>query len=88
MSHIAFSAKKDCYNPWESYGEICVHCRCCGKPRPERTRARLRLWGRQMADCRPKTGEGPYYRHNRSYVLRRQKYYQARVRAMKGAENA
>lgn len=29
--HIDFSVQKDCLNPEDSYGEICVHCNCCGR---------------------------------------------------------
>lgn len=28
--HISYSARDDCINH-ESYGEICVHCNCCGR---------------------------------------------------------
>lgn len=29
--HVAFSVQEDCLNPMDSYGEICVHCNCCGR---------------------------------------------------------
>jgi len=29
MNHICISALKNCKNPLESYGEICVHCNKC-----------------------------------------------------------
>jgi len=31
MSNICFSVAKDCVNGEDSYGEICVHCNCCGR---------------------------------------------------------
>lgn len=31
MIHIDFSVLDDCLNLYESYGEICVHCNCCGR---------------------------------------------------------
>ena len=34
---------KRCWNLYESFGEICVHCGCCSKDPLERSRARLRL---------------------------------------------
>jgi len=30
MNHLCRAAKLDCYNPYDSYGEICVRCNCCG----------------------------------------------------------
>lgn len=29
--HIDYSARSNCYNVGESYGEICVQCNCCGR---------------------------------------------------------
>jgi len=29
--HICSSASPVCYNPFDSYGMICVGCNCCGK---------------------------------------------------------
>ena len=29
--HICFSVSDNCYNLYDSYGEICVHCNCCGR---------------------------------------------------------
>lgn len=31
MNHICISAMDECYNPYDSYGEICVGCNCCGR---------------------------------------------------------
>lgn len=45
--HICCAVQKNCYNPYDSYGEICVGCGCCGKPSPERDKARLALWERR-----------------------------------------
>ena len=30
MNHICISVTEDCMND-DSYGEICVHCNCCGR---------------------------------------------------------
>lgn len=29
--HVCFSVMEDCINLMDSYGEICVHCNCCGR---------------------------------------------------------
>jgi len=42
--HIDFAAQRNCYALGWSYGEICVGCGCCGKPSPERDRARYEYW--------------------------------------------
>lgn len=31
MNFICISAMDKCYNPYDSYGEICVGCNCCGR---------------------------------------------------------
>ena len=48
--HITFSARKDCFNVYESYGEICVGCGCCSNDKIKRTKARLELYERMLDD--------------------------------------
>jgi hypothetical protein len=31
QAFVSFSALKNCQNPYDSYGEICVHCNACGR---------------------------------------------------------
>lgn len=45
---IDYSVNDDCYNPYESYGEICIGCGCCSKDPKERAEARLELYQRQL----------------------------------------
>ena len=33
--HIGFSVAKDCENPYDSYGVVCVGCNCCGRYNPD-----------------------------------------------------
>lgn len=33
--HISYSVADNCQNLYESYGEICVHCNCCGRIDPK-----------------------------------------------------
>ncbi len=42
--HIDFAAQRNCYATAWSYGEICVGCGCCGKPTPQRDKARYLYW--------------------------------------------
>lgn len=32
-----------CWNPYDSYGEICVHCGCCSKDKETRYKSRILL---------------------------------------------
>jgi hypothetical protein len=50
LTHVSYSVSVRCYNGWESYGEICVHCGCCGKPGTERDRARLAMYRRRLEE--------------------------------------
>lgn len=34
MTHVCFSVAENCQNFYDSYGEICVHCNCCGRIDP------------------------------------------------------
>lgn len=29
--HVDIAANESCKNPWDSYGEICIRCNCCGR---------------------------------------------------------
>lgn len=45
---VDFMAKEDCYNPFESYGMICVGCGCCSENPLARAKARLALHERLL----------------------------------------
>ena len=49
-AHIDVGVKKNCYNPFESFGEICVGCGCCSDNKLEAARARLALHERLLED--------------------------------------
>ena len=34
-------ARNECWNLYDSYGEICVHCGCCAKDKVTRYKARI-----------------------------------------------
>lgn len=55
--HICDATKKECYNLYDSYGVICVHCNCCGKYGEEtmyraRYELELRLIAEQIGNAR------------------------------------
>jgi len=47
---IDFQARKDCYNPYESFGEICVGCGCCSDDPEEKFKARIALADRMIEE--------------------------------------
>jgi len=46
--HICYSINKNCWNLYDSYGEICVHCGCCSKDKDMRRKSRLELCERML----------------------------------------
>lgn len=48
--HLCHAVNKKCYNPWDTYGEICIHCGCCSKDVAKRQQARLALHKRLLKD--------------------------------------
>ena len=47
---IDHAVSKRCWNPYESYGEICVGCGCCSKDKAKRYKARYELCQRRIDD--------------------------------------
>ena len=41
IAFIDEQVRKNCWNLYDSYGEICVHCGCCAKDKKTRYAARL-----------------------------------------------
>ena len=92
--HVCYSVKDNCYNWYDSYGMICVHCGCCSKDPLKRATARLKLCKEQlekeynfdMWDDNP-TGRAIQEMNiklNIQYFKRRIRYYEARVKKLKG----
>lgn len=48
--HICFQVSNKCWNPYDSYGEICVHCGCCSKDKTTRQKARLEVAKRRLQE--------------------------------------
>jgi hypothetical protein len=45
---MSIPVKRNCYNGFESYGEICVRCGCCSTDKKIRYKARLELHERLL----------------------------------------
>lgn len=48
--HVCFGVKKSCWNLYDSYGEICVHCGCCSDDPMVRATSRLRVAQQQLQE--------------------------------------
>mgnify|MGYP006969180339 CR=1 FL=1 len=48
-------ANKGCYNPFESYGMICVRCGCCSEDEKVRYTSRIALHKRLLQDVLAKS---------------------------------
>lgn len=47
---VDYATSVDCWNPHESYGEICVGCGCCSKDKTTRYKARYELCQRMIEE--------------------------------------
>ena len=91
--HICFSVNENCYNPIETYGEICVGCGCCSKDPKERTEARLALYKRQLErvenfdnwfeDPKIKAIQEKNIKIDKKMYKKRIRYYQKRLEELK-----
>ena len=50
IAFIDEQVRENCWNLYDSYGEICVHCGCCAKDKAERYRARIACVERWLDD--------------------------------------
>lgn len=49
--HICWPVKDKCWNHYDSYGMICVHCGCCSDDLEVRAKARIDVLERQITDA-------------------------------------
>ena len=47
---IDYATNNNCWNPYDSYGEICVGCGCCNKDKATRYKARYKLCQRMIEE--------------------------------------
>ena len=51
MLHISYAVHEDCMNI-NSYGEICVHCNCCGRFGEEgKKEAQIKYWKEMLSEA-------------------------------------
>ena len=48
IAHIDTTVMDKCWNPYDSYGEICVGCGCCHKDKAIRYTARVKVLERRI----------------------------------------
>lgn len=48
--HIDFACGKNCWNIFDSYGEICIGCGCCSKDKKKRYESRIRCLERWLKE--------------------------------------
>ena len=51
MANIDFAVGENCYNLYQSYGEICVGCGCCSNNKKKRLKARIELHEQLLRDA-------------------------------------
>lgn len=81
---------KNCWNPYDSYGEICVHCGCCNKDKKIRHKARYNLCKRMIEELKnfQLWDDGPGWKAiqeknikiNLLYFKSRMRYYMKRMK--------
>lgn len=89
--HMCFGVGKNCWNFYDSYGQICVGCGCCSPNQLERAEARLALCKRLLEewknfDAWDKGHEELQKRNvalNIQHFKRRIRYYEKRVGILK-----
>lgn len=91
---IDASATDNCWNLYESYGEICVHCGCCSKDPVVRTKARIDVLQRHIEhfesfdgwseDLLVKATQKMNIEKNLRSFKRQLQYYQKRLRELSG----
>lgn len=89
IAHIDRPIAKRCWNPYDSYGEMCVHCGCCSPDKAVRYPARIELLERQIADFEnfDRWMDDPEWRavqeknikENLRYFKRQLRYYRKKV---------
>lgn len=89
---VDFAVNDNCWNFYESYGEICIRCGCCSKDKATRYKARYELCRRMIEDQLSFDGwfEEPELRAlqeentklNLKYFERLSRYYKKRLEGL------
>lgn len=96
--HIDVPVSSKCWNPYDSYWQICVHCGCCSKDPLTRANARYELCLEQIAHFNAFDGwdEDPEIRalqeqnikYDLKYFNRRLRYYKKRLKELKNGTHS
>ena len=89
--NICVAVKNNCWNLFDSYGEICVHCGCCAKDPIERTKSRievtkehLQYWEKMLGDKYIEDKQiKNNYKRDIAYCKKRLRYYEKRLMELK-----
>ena len=91
-----YATNDNCWNPYDSYGEICVGCGCCSKDKATRYKARYKLCQRMIEKQLSFDGwcEEPEIRAlqqeniklNLKYFRRLSRYYKKKLEGLKNGE--
>ena len=95
---VCTAVKENCWNTWDSYGEICVHCGCCSEDPFERAKYRLETLKERLEEEEHfnEWSDDPYWktiqennlRVNKKRIKKRIRYYENRIKELnKGDPN-
>lgn len=87
MNHICISVTDDCINP-DSYGEICVHCNCCGRiDKKTQKQAQLKLYKEQLNERESFDGWIPEFRETQEKNVKKDiAYFKAKIKELEDEE--
>ena len=88
--HVDFAVRKNCWNLYDSYGEICVGCGCCSSDPRERCEARLKVTERMLKEQLDfddwmegwEETQRKNIKANIAYFKRRIRYYKKRLQEL------
>lgn len=91
--HIDWAVRENCWNLYDSYGQICVGCGCCSSDPKVRAESRLRVCKRMLQEQYDfddwdedegwKETQQKNIRLNIQYFKRRVRYYEKRLKELK-----
>ena len=92
--HIDFMVRKNCWNLYDSYGEICVGCGCCSADPKVRAESRLKFCERMLQEQYDfddwiegwEETQRKNIKANIVYFKRRIRYYKKRLKELEDDE--
>ena len=90
IGFIDMGVSKNCWNLYDSFGEICVHCGCCIKDKSTRYKARYKLCKRKIEELEQfyawsddpdvRATQEKNIKSNLRYFKSRMRYYMKRIK--------